>query len=158
MVSAQQVRFSFSLEPPWVAILFALRPIPHTPLFYTFEPIDTRGRHLFLLYMQFLCMMLPPRPWLPTHIFLLRSILCFDSYVVTPPDRKLSLFLTTCESCHENFLFVLHLVSPAISLVDTFRHTFACTHDCISYSNTPNTGYPVLGVHINAAVHFFCHS
>ena len=30
-----------------------------------------------------------------------------------------------------------------------FPRTFACTHSCISYSNAPNTGCPVLGVHVN---------
>ena len=51
---------------------------------------------------------------------------------------------STCESS-------LSVCLPAflpISLVDIAQHTSAYTHNCISYSNTPNTGCPVLGVHI----------
>ena len=51
---------------------------------------------------------------------------------------------STCESS-------LSVCLPAflpISRVDIAQHTSAYTHNCISYSNTPNTGCPVLGVHI----------
>ena len=51
----------------------------------------------------------------------------------------------------ENSSVVFPLVSPAISLPDTFPRTSACIHNCISYNNTPNTGCPVLGVHTKLA-------
>ena len=67
-----------------------------------------------------------------------------------------------------NFLFVpiresfckgsLSVCPPAflpISLVDIAQRTSVCTHNCISYSNTPNTGCPVLGVHITLRLRRF---
>ncbi len=46
------------------------------------------------------------------------------------------------------FLYALWRFWP-FPLVDIILRTSVCTHNCISYSSTPNTVVPVLGVHIN---------
>ena len=96
----------------------------------------------------FLLSIVLPEPALLTHISALPSIPCFDFCAVVLPPRMNFLFEPIRESfCESSLSVCLPAVLP-ISLVDIAQHTSAYTHSCISYSNTPNTGCPVLGVHI----------
>ena len=104
--------------------------------------------------MQFLYLMIQPILSQPIHTFLLPSIPCSDSYVAELLDHRLFLYEPTSVSSCENLSALLPLVFLAISLVDTIPHIAFCTHSCISYKNTPNTGCPVLGVHITLRGHF----
>ena len=96
----------------------------------------------------FLLSIVLPEPALLTHISALPSIPCFDFCAVVLPPRMNFLFEPIRESFCENSLSVCLPAFLPISRVDIAQHTSAYTHNCISYSNTPNTGCPVLGVHI----------
>ena len=104
----------------------------------------------------FLLSIVLPEPALLTHISALPSIPCFDFCAVVLPPRMNFLFEPIRESFCESSLSVCLPAFLPISRVDIAQHTSVCTHNCISYSNTPNTGCPVLGVHINidAPFHF----
>lgn len=96
----------------------------------------------------FLLSIVLPEPALLTHISALPSIPCFDFCAVVLPPRMNFLLEPIRESfCESSLSVCLPAVLP-ISLVDIAQHTSAYTHNCISYSNTHNTGCPVLGVHI----------
>ena len=97
----------------------------------------------------FLLSIVLPEPVLLTHISALPSIPCFVFCAVVLPPRMNFLFEPIRESFCENSLSVCLPAFLPISRVDIAQHTSAYTHNCISYSNTPNTGCPVLGVHIN---------
>ena len=96
----------------------------------------------------FLLSIVLPEPALLTHISALPSIPCFVFCAVVLPPRMNFLFVPIRESFCESSLSVCLPAFLPISRVDIAQHTSAYTHNCISYSNTPNTGCPVLGVHI----------
>ena len=97
----------------------------------------------------FLLSIVLPEPALLTHISALPSIPCFVFCAVVLPPRMNFLFVPIRESFCESSLSVCLPAFLPISRVDIAQHTSAYTHNCISYSNTPNTGCPVLGVHIS---------
>ena len=97
----------------------------------------------------FLLSIVLPEPVLLTHISALPSIPCFVFCAVVLPPRMNFLFEPIRESFCENSLSVCLPAFLPISRVDIAQHTSAYTHNCISYSNAPNTGCPVLGVHIS---------
>ena len=103
----------------------------------------------------FLLSIVLPEPALLTHISALPSIPCFDFCAVVLPPRMNFLFVPIRESFCESSLSVCLPAFLPISRVDIAQHTSVCTHNCISYSNTPNTGCPVLGVHITESI---CHT
>ena len=103
----------------------------------------------------FLLSIVLPEPALLTHISALPSIPCFVFCAVVLPPRMNFLFVPIRESFCESSLSVCLPAFLPISRVDIAQHTSAYTHNCISYSNTPNTGCPVLGVHINPAIPVF---
>ena len=106
----------------------------------------------------FLLSIVLPEPALLTHISALPSIPCFVFCAVVLPPRMNFLFVPIRESFCESSLSVCLPAFLPISRVDIAQHTSAYTHNCISYSNTPNTGCPVLGVHINLSNRSRCFS
>lgn len=132
MASVLPVRLSFSCQAPWVVVLFVVRPIPHTLLFYNIWPIDARGLDEFL---QKLLLMLPTRLqglWQWAHIFLLLSILCSGFYAAILPVLLLLLPEPIHVYCHESVFYLLLLALQLIFLLDTIQHTSFCIHNCTS--------------------------
>ena len=83
------------------------------------------------------------------HTFLLLSKFCSVPYVEKPPVRRNPPYEPISEPCIGNYFLLILPAFLATCPACIIPHTSACIHSCISYSYTPNTECPVLGVHIN---------
>ena len=132
-VSVLPVRLSFSFQARWAAVLFVVRPIPHTPPFlyrltHWYNSPLLIPAHIAVSFMD------APANTFATNSYFwsgVHSLFC-SSYVILLHHTHLP-----CDPTHESYpetSFPLHrAVFQATALVDIGRHTSVCIHSCTSW-------------------------